>query len=219
MLKNIILFSCLLFLITCAYNGIDVSYWQGNNVNFNKVKAAGRTFVIMRAGIGLSEDVYFQLNYEKAKEAGLDVGVYWYCQALSVEESTAEANKILSILKGKQFEYPIYYDIENQSLFNKGKELTSAIAKNFCNILEQNNYFCGIYASKYYLETYFDDVVKTRYTIWVAQYYDQCTYQGPYKVWQRSSEGHVDGIDGNVDLDESYADFASIMKAAHLNGF
>ena len=220
MLKNFILFSSLLCFITCVvYKGIDVSVWQGDNIDFKKVKAAGKNFVIMRAGIGTSTDKYFELNYKKAKEAGINVGAYWYCKALTVKSSTEEANKALSVLKGKKFEYPIYYDIENQNLFSKGKALTSQIADNFCQIMQKNGYFCGIYGSKYYFENYFTDTVKNKYTIWVAQYNTQCTYKGAYKIWQRSSKGSVNGISGNVDLDESYCDFPSIIKNKHLNGF
>jgi GH25 family lysozyme M1 (1,4-beta-N-acetylmuramidase) len=219
MLNKFILVCSLLYFITCVYQGIDVSVWQDDNIDFNKVKAAGKSFVIMRAGIGQNEDKYFQLNYKKAKAAKMNVGAYWYCKALSVEESTNEAKKMLSVIKGKQFEYPIYYDIENDALFKKGKSLTSEIAKNFCSIMEENKYFCGIYASKSFFDNYFDNEVKTRYSIWVAQYYDRCTYTGTYKIWQKSSKGRVNGITGDVDLDESYEDFPKIIKNAHLNGF
>jgi GH25 family lysozyme M1 (1,4-beta-N-acetylmuramidase) len=219
MLKKFILVCSLLYFITCVYQGIDVSVWQDDNIDFNKVKAAGKSFVIMRAGIGQNEDKYFQLNYKKAKAAKMNVGAYWYCKALSVKESTNEAKKMLSVIKGKQFEYPIYYDIENDALFKKGKSLTSEIAKNFCSIMEENKYFCGIYASKSFFDNYFDNEVKTRYSIWVAQYYDRCTYTGTYKIWQKSSKGRVNGITGDVDLDESYEDFPKIIKNAHLNGF
>lgn len=219
MLKNFILFCSLLCFITCAYKGIDVSVWQGSNVDFKKVKADGKSFVIMRAGIGTNVDKYYESNYKKAKAAGMNVGAYWYCKALTVKASTNEANKALSALKGKKFEYPIYYDIENANLFAKGKTLTSKIAENFCSIMEKHGYFCGIYASKSFLDSYFTDTVKKKYTIWVAQYNSKCTYKGTYKIWQRSSKGKVSGISGNVDLDESYCDFPSIVKNKHLNGF
>ena len=85
--------------------------------------------------------------------------------------------------------------------------------------MEKNKKFCGIYASKSYFDNYFTQEVKTKYSIWVAQYYSKCTYTGAYGVWQRSSKGSVKGISGNVDLDISYLDFPSIIKKAHLNGF
>lgn len=220
MLKNLIIFSFIILLVNCEYKGIDVSVHQGNNVDFKKVKNSGVNFVIMRAGIGHGEkDKYFEINYKKAKAAGLNVGVYWYGKALSVEESTQEANLLLNALKGKQLEYPVYYDIEEKKLFAKGKTLTSNIAKNFCEIMQKHNYFCGIYASLSYFNNYFTDEVKKRFTIWVAQYNTRCDYKGDYKIWQRSSKGSVPGIKGNVDLDISYYDFPTLIKKKKMNGF
>ena len=219
MIKNLILLSFLIFLTNCKYNGIDVSVWQGPNIDFNKVKNAGKNFVIIRAGCGSSKDKYFESNYKKAKAAGINVGAYWYAKALTEASSKQEAQNVLNAINGKKFEYPIYYDIEQKEILAKGKAFCSAIATDFCTILEKNKKFCGIYASKSYLDSYFTDTVKKKYSIWVAQYYKECTYKGKYGMWQKSSTGSVSGISGNVDLDESYEDFPSIMKKAHLNGF
>ena len=218
--KNILIFLPLVFLLVkCKYNGIDVSEHQAN-IDFQRVKKSGINFVIMRAGIGHGrKDKYFEENYKKAKAAGLNVGAYWYSKALSVADSTSEAKYVLNALKGKKFEYPIYYDIEEKSLFNKGKKLTSDIAKNFCKILQSNGYLCGIYASLSYFNNYFTDEVKKKFTIWVAQYNTHCDYKGDYKIWQKSSHGSVSGIKGRVDLDECYYDFPSHIKQKKLNGF
>jgi len=218
--KNILILLPLFFLLVkCKYNGIDVSEHQAN-IDFQRVKKSGINFVIMRAGIGHGrKDKYFEENYKKAKAAGLNVGAYWYSKALSVADSTSEAKYVLNELKGKKFEYPIYYDIEEKSLFNKGKKLTSDIAKNFCKILQSNGYLCGIYASLSYFNNYFTDEVKKKFTIWVAQYNTHCDYKGDYKIWQKSSHGSVSGIKGRVDLDECYYDFPSHIKQKKLNGF
>ena len=218
MFKNLILLAFLI-LASCNYKGIDVSVWQGDNIDFNKVKAAGKNFVIIRAGCGSSKDKYFESNYKKAKAAGLNVGVYWYAHALSEKASKEEANYVLNAISGKQLEYPVYYDIEQKEILAKGKTFCSAIATNFCTIMEKNKKFCGIYASKSYFDNYFTDTVKNKYSIWVAQYYDRCTYTGKYGMWQHSSKGSVSGISGNVDLDISYQNFPEIIKKAHLNGF
>ena len=218
MFKGILILS-LIALLNCKYNGIDVSVWQGPDVDFKKVKADGINFVIIRAGISTSTDKYFESNYKKAKAAGLNVGVYWYAKAMSEKASTEEAKACLKAISGKQLEYPVYYDIEQKEILAKGKKYCSAIAKNFCTLMENNKKFCGIYASKSYFDNYFTQEVKTKYSIWVAQYYSKCTYTGAYEVWQRSSKGSVKGISGNVDLDISYLDFPSIIKKAHLNGF
>ena len=220
MLKSIILIISLFFYINCAYNGIDVSVHQGGNVDFTKVKNAGKNFVIIRGGYGKStKDTYFEQNYKNAKNAGMNVGVYWYSYGYSVEDSTKEAYKCLEVIKGKKFEYPIYYDIEEGNTFNQGISVVSGMADNFCTILQNNGYFCGIYSSKSHLETYFNQNVRNKYTIWVAQYYSSCTYSGAYKIWQSSDKGRVNGISGDVDLDTSYEDFPSIIKNGHFNGF
>ena len=217
--KILILLPLVFLLVKCKYNGIDVSEHQAN-IDFQRVKKSGINFVIMRAGIGHGrKDKYFEENYKKAKAAGLNVGAYWYSKALSVADSTSEAKYVLNALKGKKFEYPIYYDIEEKSLFNKGKKLTSDIAKNFCKILQSNGYLCGIYASLSYFNNYFTDEVKKKFTIWVAQYNTHCDYKGDYKIWQKSSHGSVSGIKGRVDLDECYYDFPSHIKQKKLNGF
>ena len=218
MFKNLILLAFLI-LAKCNYKGIDVSVWQGDNIDFNKVKAAGKNFVIIRAGCGSSKDKYFESNYKKAKAAGLNVGVYWYAHALSEKASKEEANHVLNAISGKQLEYPVYYDIEQKEILAKGKTFCSAIATNFCTIMEKNKKFCGIYASKSYFDNYFTDTVKNKYSIWVAQYNNECTYKGKYGMWQHSSKGSVSGISGNVDLDISYQNFPEIIKKAHLNGF
>ena len=219
MLKLSIIY-LLIFTIKCEFNGIDISVWQGPNVDFKKVKQSNINFVILRAGIGYgAKDKYFEDNYKRAKEAGLNVGVYWYSKALSIKQSTEEAKLCLDALKGKKLEYPVYYDIEEKNLFNKGKDLTSQIAQNFCSFMEQHKYFCGIYASLYYFNTYFTSEVKQKYSIWVAQYNSKCDYKGSYHMWQRSSKGSVPGIKGNVDMDISYLDFPSIIKKNKLNGY
>ena len=219
MFKYVLILSFLTLLNCVTYNGIDVSVHQGPNVDFNKVKKDGKSFVIMRAGIGESVDQYFESNYKKAKAAGLNVGVYWYAKALTEKQSKVEAQHCLKAIAGKQLEFPVYYDIEQKEILAKGKSFCSAIATNFCSFMESNKKFCGIYASKYYFDTYFTDTVKNKYTIWVAQYNIKCTYTGKYSIWQRSSKGSVNGINGNVDLDVCYEDFPSIIKKAKLNGF
>ena len=95
-MKYILLLSLLAFL-NCSWNGIDVSVWQGPDIDFKKVKAAGKNFVIIRAGIGTSVDKYFESNYKKAKAAGMNVGVYWYAKALTEKASLEEAQHALKL--------------------------------------------------------------------------------------------------------------------------
>ena len=202
----------------CVDEGIDVSAWQGN-INWANVKRAGKKFAILRAGTGKgNKDKYFEQNYQNAKAQGIPVGVYWYSYANSGAEAKNEAALCHNILKGKKFEYPIYIDIEEKSIFQKN--IANDLAINFCSYMESNKYFCGIYSSLYYYNSYFNKEVKAKYSLWVAQWGpDHCTYDGPFGVWQYSSTGSVSGISGNVDLDKSYSDFPTIIKNAHLNGY
>ena len=176
----IILF--LFFGISCDFKGIDVSAHE-KYIDW-PTTAPNVHFAIMRAGYGIGGfDDYFEYNYENAKANGVKVGAYWYSYASSVSDAEQEANSIIQALKGKQFEWPIYYDIEEQSIFDAG--IANDIAKAFCDILEANKYYCGIYCSTYFLNTYFDDEVKNRYTIWLAEWEVEVpTYQGYYNVWQ-----------------------------------
>ena len=213
-----------LFLFVAVFSlkieGIDVSSYQGN-INWSKV-AQSKHFAILRAGTGYkggnNKDSKFEENYKNAKRAGVKVGAYWYSYAKSVADARREANDFLGHLKGKQFEWPVYYDIEEASQFSSG--IHNAIAKEFCSILESHKYYCGIYASGSRWSNNFDNVVRTKYTVWIAHWgVKKPSYTGSYHVWQKTSDGSVEGISGRVDLDESNTNFEPIMKNKHLNGY
>ena len=214
----------ILFLFATAFSlvlqGIDVSSYQGN-IDWKKV-AQSKHFAILRAGTGYqgkdNKDSKFETNYKNAKAAGVKVGAYWYSYAKSVADAKKEANWFLGHLSGKKFEWPVYYDIEEKSQFSSG--IHNAIAKAFCSILEKKKYYCGIYSSGGRWSNNFDKEVRTKYTVWIAHWgVKKPSYTGSYHVWQKSSEGKVNGISGNVDLDESYINFEPTMKNKHLNGF
>ena len=219
-MKSILLISSLT--LSLSFKGIDVSTFQGD-INWSAVKNSGIKFAIIRAGYGKEisqKDNKFDRNYENAKAVGMPIGVYWYSYAKSVEAAEQEAKTCLEIIKGKQFEWPIYYDIEESSILGKGKNFVSSIAKKFCRYLESKKYFCGIYASANPLNNLFDDECKTQFVIWVAHYnVDHPGYHGNWGVWQYSSKGSVSGIEGNVDMDEAVIDYEPIIKNAHLNGW
>ena len=202
--------------------GIDVSTWQGN-INFAKVKASGVDFVIIRAGYGKltsQKDNCFEQNYKGAKAAGLDVGVYWYSYADSIVSAKQEAQACLSVIKGKKFEYPIYFDLEEQSQFASGGAFCDSIIKAFCSEVENAGYYAGLYCSTSPLNSYISKEVASRYALWVAQYYSRCTYtKSEYGIWQYSSTGRVNGICGDVDMDYCYKDYPSIIKKGGYNGY
>lgn len=195
--------------------GIDVSKHQGN-INWDAVTT---DFAIIRAGYGIvisQKDPMFETNYKACKERGIPVGAYWYSYASTEVAAKLEAEVCLEVLKGKQFEMPIYYDIEEKGSLRAANK----IAKVFCETLEKAGYFVGIYASASPLKTYFSEEIRKRYAIWVAHYgVAKPNYSGNYGMWQYSSAGKVNGIYGNVDMDFCYEDYPSIIKNACLNGF
>lgn len=204
-----------------TYKGLDVSYSQGN-VDFKKVKADGYTFVIIRAGYGrlaTQKDDYFEQNYKNAKAAGLNVGAFWFSYAESAEDAKLEAKACMEVIKGKKFEYPIYFDLEGAPL-QKGRTECSKMIDNFCTALQNNGWYVGLYMGRIALKTYVTDTVLKKYTIWIADYdVKKPQYDGDYGIWQYSDKGQVKGISGNVDLDTGYIDYATIIKNGGYNGF
>ena len=201
--------------------GIDVSVWDGN-IDFNAVKTSGIDFVIIRAGYGSHSsgiDKLFEQNYYRAKKANLNVGAYWYSYAKSTKDALLEANTCMNAIKGKQFDYPIYLDVEEPYFFTNGKEFCDSIITTFCNELEKYKYFTGFYMSLDYLKEYVSPTVSSRYSVWVADYANKLNYNGPYGIWQYTSNGSVNGIQNNCDLDYGYVDFPSIIMKGGFNGY
>ena len=127
---------------------------------------------------------------------------------------------IIQGIKGKTFEYPLYFDIEEKQQLTLGIDKCSAMARAFCETLEKAGYFAGIYASKSNLESFLTPEVRARFAVWVAHYgVGQTSYSGQFGMWQKSSTRHIDGISGNVDLDECYQDYPEIIQGRGLNGF
>ena len=205
--------------------GIDISYHNGE-IDFSKVKSQV-DFIIIRSGYGTkttdSKEVKFDIYYEEAKKNNIPVGTYWYCYATTTEEALLEAKTFLNKVKGKKFEYPIFYDIEERKILNQGKENVSKIAKTFLEEVEKSGYLVGIYSSASFLENLFDDEIKEKYIIWVAQWgknIDKPKYNGRWDIWQYSSKGHIDGVQSQfVDLDFSNTNFIEIVKEKHKNGY
>lgn len=214
-----------------ATQGIDVSIWQGYNIDFNKVKAAGINFVILRAGFGKyisQKDPTFETNYKKAKAAGLNVGAYWYSYAgtdtrLSNAQGEADAKReaeiFLEAIKGKTFEMPLYFDLEERTQFNRGAAYCSKITEIFCGALEKAGYFAGLYISRAPLQQYINANTAKKYALWIAEYNSKCNYGGAYGIWQNTSTFRVNGTSGNIDHDFCYVDYPKIIKNGGFNGY
>lgn len=202
-------------------HGIDVSQWQGD-IDFKKIKADGIDFVIIRAGIGrysYQKDPYFEANYKNAKAAGLKVGAYWYSYAMNANEARLEAVACTECIKDKQFEYPIFFDLEEPKQFALGRNVCDSLVTTFCTALEEAGYFAGLYISRSPLQNYISSAVANKYALWVAEYGGKLNWEGNYGLWQNSSTWKVNGIVGNVDHDYSYIDYPAIIKRLGLNGY
>ena len=203
------------------YRGIDVSKWQGS-INWTLFETEIPEFIIMRIGSGRNnyeKDSKFTEYYQKCKELGIPIGVYFYSFAKNLNEALIESNFALEWLDGRKIELPIFYDIENISQTLLGKEVLTKIAETFCENIMENGYHCGIYANKYFLQdNLYADVLSLKYPIWLAHYTGSNNYDDvlnnkfytdysltPFKFWQFSSLGVYKSITENtVDLDLGY---------------
>lgn len=200
--------------------GIDISHWNGS-IDFNKVRASGIEFVIIKAGGHegrFYSDPNFLDNYWKALGAGLYVGAYYFAgkNFRGIEKGIEDAKHFIELLSGKRFEYPVYLDIEAQE--NRYKDGITDAAIAFCMTMEKAGYYVGIYASD--ISGFKDKLIHDRiepYAHWVARYGKAPEICKSYGIWQYSSKGSVNGISGSVDLDYSYEDYPEIMKKTGLN--
>lgn len=185
-----------------SIKAIDVSYCQPN-VDYDSVKSAGVDVVIMRAGFGretYQKDSEFETHYRNARTAGLKVGAYWYSYADSVSDAGKEAEACLACIKGKSFDYPIYYDMEEQSIANLGVATCTNMAKAFCDKIIDAGYKAGVYANPNWFSNYLNyNDLHSKYSIWLAQWSSNYSYD--CDIWQYASNGHVPGVSGDVDMD------------------
>lgn len=194
--------------------GIDISTWQGTNDDFAKAKKAGIDFVILRAGFGREtsqKDNAFEVNYKKAAAAGLPIGVYWYSYANSAEDARKEAAACMAVIKNKKLSLPVFFDLEEQRQFAKGKDFCSALVRAFCGEMEKGGYKAGLYISYSPLTDFIDENVKNKYPIWVAQYWNKCQYDKA-AIWQYTDKGRIDGFDDDLDMDILYDE--SLLSSA-----
>lgn len=194
--------------------GIDVSNWQGN-IEWAKVKPQIDFAMLKIGNIGDSKsfwkDESFERNYEECKKYGIPIGGYVYCYSNEISNAEKATKSLIEFLKGKKFELPIYIDMEDKEISKEGKTKLTHIAVTFNTLIEQAGYWAGVYANKNWFENYLDkETLSSKYTCWVAQYYDKCTLNMKnIDVWQNSSSGRINGIKGNVDTNYMYRDLIS----------
>lgn len=197
--------------------GIDVCGYQGK-IDFKKVKASGVDFVIVKAGYSTSTVETWETNFANAKNNGLKVGAYWYSYATTIEQGVAEAKAFIKALKGKQLDFPVYFDLEEKAQFDKGKEFCTALVEAFCGELEKAGYYAGVYCSTYWFTNFVDEKVREKRPAWIADYRGECGYKGSYGIWQYDA-ATVPGVQYDCDRDRGYEDYSEYIKQNGLNGY
>ncbi len=192
--------------------GIDVSYWQGSSINWTAVKNSGHgDFAILRAYC-YGKDTCFDINYQRAKAAGVKVGAYVYIYGTTTAAVQAEINATLEVLKGKEFEYPIYVDIEDYDTYQYvGAQTTTNLVAMACQMIEDAGFYPGVYTYTSFAASYIYMNQLTQYTTWIADYRGYVGYTGAYDMWQYSCEGSVGGI-SPVDVNYCYKDFGPVIN-------
>ncbi len=202
-----------------SFSGIDVSRYQ-KDVDFARVKAQDIDFVMIRVGARgykngtLSIDEYFENNISAANEAGLDVGVYFYSQAINVAEAEEEANLVINALNGKKVTYPVAIDMEfvdndSSRIDTLTRDEKTLITAAFVNKIKEAGYRPMIYGDKDWLLKRIDVSKFTQSCFWLAQTDDQPDYPYTFDIWQYSTDGELYGIDGKVDMDICFVDYAA----------
>ena len=187
---------------------IDLSEWNGS-IDFNKVKKSGVTCVILRAGYGKDpnqEDNEFQKYYKQAKTAGLNVGAYWYSYATSVDAAKAEVKNCMKTIGGKEFDLPLFLDVEEYRQAVLPKRTLTDIIKTFCNGMRDNGFDGGLYSAKSMLmDSAYPDEISSNYLVWLAAPNESYSKLPNFvDIHQYDWYGRVDGISGNVDMNYVY---------------
>ena len=203
--------------------GIDISVWQGD-FNFSKAINEGVDFVIIRGAYNLNKDKKFEENYNNAKSKNLNIGVYQYTMATTKDEALKEAKFLEeNVLSKKLFQLPIYIDVEDKALKSLGKEKLTEILEVWLDYLESKGYWVGIYSYKSFLESYVSEEARNRYSVWVAEWNKECSYNGPFGVWQFGGEMNAirsNRIAGVVcDQNYMYVDYPRLIKESGKNGY
>ena len=213
--------------------GVDISH-HSYDVDFEALREAGVDFVILRVGYNTSLDTRFEEYYAAAREAGLDIGVYFFTLATNKEEAKADADRVAGWLEGKTFEYPIFYDVENDPNYSGytpsefSEEQIMEIAHTFMTTMVDYGYYPGLYTNNNFLYNVFNNEKTLRlYDVWYARYTtptDELVlqYSKDYSMWQY--DGDVSGfsngaIEGMCDLNYAFKDYPTIIKEFGFNGY
>lgn len=196
--------------------GVDVSYYN-EDVDWSAVRAQGIDFAIVRVGgrgwtYGvIYGDLRCRQYLHNAREAGLDVGVYFYSTAGSEREAAAEARAVLDVLDGQPLDLPVFIDVEESGEYPYGRadrlsrEERTRIVLAFCRVIEAAGYEAGIYSGQYFYNTNLYRESFEERMIWLANYSASERGRVPgfgagYDIWQFTDRGKVKGINGYTDM-------------------
>ena len=192
-----------------SYQVIDVSYVQ-KDIDWEQVNADGIDHAMIRLGFRgyetgeLRLDAYFEDNAKGARKAGVEAGVYFFSQAVSVEEAIEEAQFVVKNLKGKKLKGPVAFDMEPIEGADRISYLTSAektaIADAFLSYVKKKGYDVMLYGNPTWLNGNLDMTLLTDYDVWLAHYTDYTNYPYEFAMWQYTSTGYVEGVSNDVDL-------------------
>lgn len=209
--------------------GIDVSRWQGDFNFANAKNNEGVEFAIIKAGggdDGLYKDSRFEDNYRKCMECGLPKGAYFFGNAKSVADAKKEAEYFISILGGKKYEYPVFYDVEGKMITDNDRATLTGIVKAFCSTMEAAGYWVGIYSSESFFNSKMNDGELTRYSHWIARWgkgKPVLSSGAETQMWQFGGETNLIRSNKNngqtCDQNYCYVDYPAKIKAAGLNGY
>ena len=191
--------------------GVDVSRYQGE-IDWAKVKQAGVDFAIIRLGYrgygtgALVTDPYFETNLKGALKNGIQVGVYFFSQAITEAEAVEEAQYCLDRVAAYDLTYPIVFDWEpydsslNPRTEGRSDEMLTKCAVAFCQTVEAAGYQSTVYSNLTYFYLHFDLSKLVDFPLWLAQYNTTPTFYYHFAIWQYSCTGKVPGIEGDVDM-------------------
>lgn len=193
--------------------GIDVSGKNGN-VDWYSVKRAGVEFAIIRVGYrgavtgSLVEDSCFSVNMRGAAANDMPVGVYFFSRAANEVEAVEEASAVLRLIREYKLEYPVFIDAEgvggNGRTQVPDADTRTLICEAFCRTVKNAGYDAGVYGSRNWFDNNLEMDRLQDYSIWLAEYRSVPLYKEYYNMWQHTSQGKIDGISGNVDMNVSY---------------
>ena len=213
-MKIQIILYCLIgfVLLSDRENGVHVTRFQ-KVVSWESVKTWA-SFAILLGGKGKVYDSFFNTFYSGARKVGMKIGSLWCSKATSVSDAVEEAKLCLKILNGKQFEFPIYYEISKEII---ARGIQNEILDKFCSILEKNKYYCGVFSdSNFYENNSFTNSTLENRSIWTFDIKNRPSFK--CDIWT-NDDRNVPGIKDKLYTDVGYTDFDPIIKEKGLNGF